>query len=159
MGPHVDAVPNWDAVPHSDVAPHDNVAPENLSGLSFMTDSIPHETIKDYAIASGVGKVVKSFCGTTTNMGRRCTSDYAIVKLERCLPEENDNFPGDDVLTSGCLFSLTWDDNPTTITELQYDVYVKKRCRTSGITHGLVTGVYGTFQGSRQISSGILGFS
>ena len=76
---------------------------------------------------------------------------YAIVKLERCLPEENDDFPGDDVLTSRCLSSLTWDDNPTTITELQYDVYIKKRGRTSGITHGLVASIYGTFQGSRQI--------
>jgi len=84
-------------------------------------------------------------------MGRHCTSDYAIIKLERRLPEENEDFPEDDVPTSGYLSSLTWANDPTTIGELQYDVYVKKRGRTTGTTHGLVAGIYGTFQRSRQI--------
>ena len=114
-------------------------------------DLVPHETIKDYDVASGVGKVVKAFCGTTSYMGRHCTSDYAIIKLERRLPEENEDFPEDDVPTSGYLSSLTWANDPSTIAELQHDVYVKKRGRTTGVTHGLVAGIYGTFQRSRQI--------
>ena len=67
-------------------------------------------------------------------MGRHCTSVYAIIKLERCVPEENEDFPEDDLCTSGYLSSLTGASSPTTIRELQHDVYVKKRGRTTGTT-------------------------
>ena len=111
-------------------------------------NQMPHDSIEEYDTATSVGSIIKSGYSPALYKGRCCTSDYALIKLEQRCPEENSIFPPDEVPSTGYLSTLSWPENPVAIRELNYDIYVKKRGRSTEATYGIVAGAYGTFRRS-----------
>lgn len=77
---------------------------------------------------------------------RRCLRDYALLNLIDRLPEAH--VEGDKLPEKGYLKEVIWENDASSITELQWDIRVKKRGRSTGVTYGIIAGVHRVMKSS-----------
>ena len=101
-----------------------------------------HDTPESYHDSDmKVARVVKSGYKKMLYNARPCLLDYALCKLETRKPKQGDQFY-DPLPPPGYLRSIDWATDATEIGTLMYDKYVMKRGRSTGVTYGIVAGVY-----------------
>jgi hypothetical protein len=97
--------------------------------------------IERYQTSMDIGVVVKSGFRTVEWNGRKCLLDYALYKIQKRQPDAGSTF--DDVPPpEGHPSTLDWENNPISLQDLSWDMYVKKRGRSTGVTYGVIAGVY-----------------
>ena len=94
-----------------------------------------------------VARVVKSGYKRMLYNARPCLLDYALCQLETRKPKRGDQFY-DPLPQDGYLSSIDWAPDATEIGTLMYDKYVMKRGRSTGVTYGIVAGVYSVMRHS-----------
>ena len=105
-----------------------------------------HSTSENYQKDAELAIVIKSSYEVVDYNGRRCLRDYALLNLIDRLPEahvEDDESPEE-----GYLKEIVWENDASSIAELQWDIHVKKRGRSTGVTYGIIAGVHGVMKSS-----------
>jgi hypothetical protein len=113
-------------------------------------DAIKHDTREQYQTENESARVVQSSYKVVDFEGRRCLLDYALLRLESRFPSSIDRI--EDLLPRGYLGELDWENDPSTVGRLRYDIRVKKRGRATGATYGIIAGVYGVYKSRRELA-------
>lgn len=108
-------------------------------------DAIKHDTPEQYQAENEIACVVQSSYKVVDFEGRRCLLDYALLRLHSRLPSSSDRIQ-DLPPPRGYLAKLDWENDPTTVGRLRYDIRVKKRGCATGVTYGIIAGVYGVYK-------------
>ena len=111
-------------------------------------EATSHDTAEAYhASHMKVARVVKSGYKRMIYNSRPCLLDYALCKLDTRKAEKGHGF-FDPLPEGDFLKSLDWASDATEIGTLMYDKYVMKRGRSTGVTYGIVAGVYSVMRHS-----------
>jgi hypothetical protein len=108
-------------------------------------DEVRHDTPQNYQDDAETGKVIKSSYEIVDFDDRRCLRDYALLKLDSRFPDP-DNRIADVDPTTGYLAEREWENNPSSVGPLRWDIHVKKRGRTTDVTYGFIAGVHGVLK-------------
>lgn len=104
-----------------------------------------HSTPENYQKAMELATVIKSSYEVIDYNGRRCLRDYALLKLIDHLPGVYMDVERPE---KGYLEEIDWKKEPLSVAELQWDMHVKKRGRSTGVTYGIIAGVHGVMKSS-----------
>ena len=91
--------------------------------------------------------VIKASYEVVDYNGRRCLKDYALLNLFDHVPRPH--MRRDDLPEKGYLKEISWENDASRVDELQWDIHVKKRGRTTGVTYGIIAGVHGVMKSSK----------
>jgi hypothetical protein len=108
-------------------------------------DEIRHDTPEHYQTDTETAPVIKSSYRVVDYRGRRCFQDYALLRLDHRMPNELEKFH-DPTPTDGHLSGITWASEANSVGRLRYDIHVKKRGAATGVTWGIIAGVYGVLK-------------
>lgn len=105
-----------------------------------------HTTADKYQKDAQLATVIKASYQVIDYNGRRCLRDYALLNIFDRLPKKHkrsDKLPIKDFLRD-----VVWENDATSIDELQWDIRVKKRGRSTAVTYGIIAGVHGIMKSS-----------
>jgi hypothetical protein len=108
---------------------------------------IDHASPESYQKSMEHAMVIKTSYEVIDYNGRRCLRDYALLNLIDRFPQVH--VQTDDLPEKGYLKEIVWKNDASSIGELQWDIRVKKRGRTTGVTYGIIAGVHGVMKSSR----------
>jgi len=117
----------------------------NSDNFVRSLDAVRHDTSEHYQMDAETASVIKSSYTIVDFKGRRCLQDYALLRLHTRLPDSIDIIY-DPLPPRGYLAELEWGDEPITVGSLRYDIQVKKRGASTGVTYGIIARVYGVLK-------------
>jgi hypothetical protein len=117
----------------------------NSDNFVRRLDAVRHDTSEHYQMDAETASVIKSSYTVVDFCGRRCLQDYALLRLHSRLPDSIDRIC-DPLPPRGYLAELNWAKEPITVGSLRYDIQVKKRGASTGVTYGVIAGVYGVLK-------------
>jgi len=112
-------------------------------------DEIKQDTSEEYQTENEVASVVQASHNVIDYEGRRCLLDYALLRLDSRLPRSTDRII-DSRPSKGYLAEFAWENDAITVGPLRYDIRVKKRGCATGVTFGIIAGVYGVYKSQPQ---------
>jgi len=122
---------------------------EEARTLVAGLDEIKQDTWQQYQAENEVARVVKASHNVIDHEGRRCLLDYALLRLDSRFPSSSNGIM-DLPPSDGYLAELDWENDAKTVGPLRYDIRVKKRGCTTGVTFGIIAGVYGVYKSQPQ---------
>ena len=108
-------------------------------------DEINQDNSEEYQAENGVASVVQASHNVIDYQGQRRLLDYALLRLESRFPSACHRIM-DSRLTKGYLAELAWENDANTVGPLRYDIHIKKRGCATGVTFGIIAGVYGIYK-------------
>ena len=108
-------------------------------------DRYDRSTPDNFQKKTELATVIKSSYEVVDYNGRRCLRDYALLDLIDRLPNV---YMYDERPEKGYLKEIVWKKEPLSVAELQWDIRVKKRGRSTGVTYGFIAGVHGVMKSS-----------
>ena len=112
-------------------------------------DEIKQDTSEEYQTENEVASVVQASHNVIDYGGRRYLLDYALLRLDSRFPHSTDRIM-DSWPSKGYLAEFAWENDATSVGPLRYDIRVKKRGCATGVTFGIIAGVYGVYKSQPQ---------